>query len=103
MVYVFSALLLAERLGFALFQILAVSGQLLSGLAVDGVGLLHIPKRPPTLRRVLAVAAVLGGAVLVGTSAGLGSESSDPVGVRVAQGASSSRNPRHLDTIEGGR
>ena len=52
-----------------------------------GVGLLHIPKRRPTLRRVLAVAAVLGGAVLVGVPNLSGVPSAaQPVGLRAAQG-----------------
>eukprot|EP00976_Prorocentrum_cordatum_P078459 1183123-Prorocentrum_minimum.AAC.1 len=48
-VYVVTAILLAAPLGFATYSLCAVSGQLLSGLAVDTVGLLGMQRRRPNL------------------------------------------------------
>eukprot|EP00929_Paragymnodinium_shiwhaense_P062146 TRINITY_DN31023_c0_g1_i1.p1 TRINITY_DN31023_c0_g1~~TRINITY_DN31023_c0_g1_i1.p1 ORF type:complete len:413 (-),score=59.02 TRINITY_DN31023_c0_g1_i1:95-1273(-) len=67
--YVLAAILLSSRLGFAAFQLLAISGQLASGLICDGIGLLGLKKRRPTCVRVFAtIAAVVATAL---TSSGV--------------------------------
>jgi len=67
-VYVVAAILLSSRLGFAAFQIAAISGQLTSSLICDAVGLLHLQKRRPTARRVFAVLIAIMGASLTSSS-----------------------------------
>jgi uncharacterized membrane protein YdcZ (DUF606 family) len=62
--YVVCAICISSRVGFAAFQLCAITGQLLSGLMCDAVGLLHLRKRQPTVLRGIAVGATLIGAVL---------------------------------------
>jgi len=68
-IYVVFAILLSNLLGFAAFQLLAITGQLTSGFVCDTVGLLHLPKRKPTVHRGLALAITVCGAAM--TSAGV--------------------------------
>jgi len=68
-VYIVCAILLSSRLGFAAFQLCAISGQLLSSLICDAVGLLYLTKRPATCGRIIAVAFTLAGAIF--TSSGV--------------------------------
>jgi len=68
-VYVVCAILLANRLGFAAFQLFAITGQLTSGFLCDTVGLLHLPKRKPTVQRGVALVITVCGAAM--TSAGV--------------------------------
>lgn len=73
-IYVTTAIFLAARLGFAVFQLCAITGQLASSLACDGVGLLHLTKRPPTPKRIFAVVLVLVGAGLTSSNVDFGDE-----------------------------
>ena len=63
-IYVTSAILLVEPLGFATFQLCATLGQLLSSVCVDAIGLLLLPRRAPTRWRIAAVFALAGAAAL---------------------------------------
>lgn len=66
-VYVVSAILVSSRLGFAAFQLCAISGMLMSGLLCDGVGFLLLPKRKPTVWRAIAILCTVLGAGLTST------------------------------------
>lgn len=68
-VYIVCAILLSSRLGFAVFQLCAISGQLLSSLICDAVGLLYLTKKPATCGRIIAVGFTLAGAIF--TSSGV--------------------------------
>lgn len=59
--YVLSTILLAPKLGFTTFQLASVSGQLLSGIACDAVGLLHLKPSHPTKWRWICVTLCLAG------------------------------------------
>lgn len=58
--YVVAAVLLSSPLGFATFQLAATLGQLTSSLVCDAIGFLILPKRRPTLWRLLALATMCG-------------------------------------------
>jgi transporter family-2 protein len=58
--YVVAAVLLSSPLGFATFQLAATLGQLTSSLVCDAIGFLILPKRRPTLWRLLALLTMCG-------------------------------------------
>eukprot|EP01065_Artemidia_motanka_P049986 TRINITY_DN8447_c0_g1_i1.p1 TRINITY_DN8447_c0_g1~~TRINITY_DN8447_c0_g1_i1.p1 ORF type:complete len:440 (+),score=23.81 TRINITY_DN8447_c0_g1_i1:61-1380(+) len=62
--YVTTAILLVDQIGFAAFQLSATTGQLTSSMICDARGFLGIRKRKPTLLRVVAVATLVAGVVL---------------------------------------
>lgn len=72
--YVVAAIVLSSRLGFAAFQLCAITGQLASSLMCDTVGLLHLERRPPTCWRVLAVLGTIMGASLASSDVDIGEE-----------------------------
>lgn len=67
-VYVVAAILLSSRLGFAVFQLCAIAGQLTSSFVCDTLGLLRLRRRKPTVLRTLALLATMCGTVLTSTS-----------------------------------
>jgi len=71
-VYVVTAILLSPVLGFATFQLAAITGQLFSSLIVDALGFV-VQRRKPTVGRVLALTAIVVGCAL--TTIGVDSES----------------------------
>merc|ERR1719223_2315225 len=52
---VVSAIFLADKLGLVVFQLCITVGQLLSSLALDTLGFLHLQKTKPTLGRAIAI------------------------------------------------
>jgi bacterial/archaeal transporter family-2 protein len=67
--YVTSVFLLIPEIGAAPTVALTVAGQQLASVLVDRRGLLRLPRRPITARRLAGIAALLGGVALV-TAAG---------------------------------
>ncbi len=59
------AILLVPKLGTATFFALLVTGQMLGSLAFDHFGLLGLAQRPVDLPRLLGVALLIGGVVLI--------------------------------------
>ena len=59
------AILLVPRLGAATFFALLVTGQMLASLTFDHVGMLGVAQRPVDLPRLLGVALLIGGVVLI--------------------------------------
>jgi transporter family-2 protein len=64
-VYVTAVFVLLPRIGAAPTVALTVAGQQLAGVAVDQYGLLRLPRRPVTARRLLGVGALLTGVALL--------------------------------------
>lgn len=64
-VYITAALLLTPRLGAANFIVCVVAGQMVSSLLIDHFGLMGLPEKPVNLGRLLGLALILGGMVLV--------------------------------------
>jgi len=64
-VAVFSAIVLAPRLGAASMLALILSGQMLASLAMDQYGMLGYPVRPITLPKLVGGALVIGGIALI--------------------------------------
>jgi len=62
--FVASGVLLSPIIGFALFFVAIVTGQLIVSLVYDATGWYHTPKRPVGAVQVLGVALALGGAVM---------------------------------------
>ena len=62
--YVIGTIVVAERLGFAAFAMMATLGQVSTSLACDVTGLLQDVRRVPSCVRVLALSGVVVGAVL---------------------------------------
>jgi transporter family-2 protein len=56
---------LIPRIGAGPFFVLLVAGQITAGLVISHFGLLNTPVDPVTLRKILGVVAVVGGAALV--------------------------------------
>ena len=69
-VYVVSAVLLTEQLGFAAYQLFAIAGMLLASTACDAAGFLGIRRRSPTRARAAAMALLLVAAGLVAAEGG---------------------------------
>ncbi len=63
--YLVVVIMATPRLGAALTFALVVAGQLVVALAVDRFGLLGLPVRPVSPVRLLGLALVLGGALLI--------------------------------------
>ena len=63
--YVTAVFLLIPEIGAATVVVLTVAGQQLASVAVDRYGLLHLPRREISGRRLTGVALLLAGAVLV--------------------------------------
>lgn len=59
------AALVAPRIGVGALLTAAVAGQLLAALVLDHYGLLGLPRQPTTLVRMLGLAMVFAGAILV--------------------------------------
>lgn len=64
-VYVFSAVVLTPMIGAAAVMALAVTGQLLAGIALDRVGFLGMAVREITLGRVAGAVLLIIGAVMI--------------------------------------
>jgi transporter family-2 protein len=64
-IFIGLAILLVPRLGGAAFVALLVTGQMMAALAFDHYGWLGIPQRPIDLPRVIGVALLIGGVVLI--------------------------------------
>ena len=63
--YVFAIIVLAPRLGVAVTIALTVAGQMIFSLVIDHFGLLGIPAHPVNWYRVLGIAAIIGGVVML--------------------------------------
>jgi len=63
--YVASAIVLAPRLGAATLLAAIVAGQMIASLALDHYGLLGFPVQPISAGRVLAVALIIAGVLLL--------------------------------------
>ncbi|MBX9856564.1 MAG: DMT family transporter [Gemmatimonadaceae bacterium] len=68
-IYVFTATAFAPRLGAATFTAAVVAGQLLAAALIDHAGLFGFAVRPLSLSRVLGLALVAGGALILQQSA----------------------------------
>ena len=66
--YVFAIIVLAPRLGVAVTIGLTVAGQMIFSLLIDHYGLLGIPTQEVNWLRILGVAAIIGGVVLLRTN-----------------------------------
>jgi transporter family-2 protein len=64
-VYVTAVFLLIPLIGAAPTVALTVAGQQLASVAVDQYGLLRLPRRPITARRLLGVGVLLAGVALL--------------------------------------
>ncbi|MFO1104970.1 MAG: DMT family transporter [Amaricoccus sp.] len=65
MAFVLGAVVIAPKIGSAAFFISVVAGQLIGATIADQFGLLGLATRPISLERLLGLALVLAGAVLV--------------------------------------
>eukprot|EP00931_Biecheleriopsis_adriatica_P073938 TRINITY_DN48138_c0_g1_i1.p1 TRINITY_DN48138_c0_g1~~TRINITY_DN48138_c0_g1_i1.p1 ORF type:complete len:619 (-),score=105.07 TRINITY_DN48138_c0_g1_i1:7-1809(-) len=63
-VYVTTAILLVERLGFAALQLSVICGQLTTALLIDATGFLGVPKRKPTILRCISLLVLTAGVAL---------------------------------------
>lgn len=63
--YVTSVFVLLPEIGAAPVVVLTVAGQQLASVAVDRYGLLRLPKRPISRRRLTGVAVLLAGVALI--------------------------------------
>ncbi len=63
--YIVLAILLVPQLGAATFVGLLVAGQMLASIAFDHFGLLGLSQRPLDLPRLIGVALLIGGVVLI--------------------------------------
>ena len=59
------AILLVPQLGAATFFALLITGQMLASLTFDHIGMLGVVQRPVDLPRLLGVALLIGGVVLI--------------------------------------
>lgn len=64
-IFVGLAILLVPRLGAATFIALLVTGQMLASVAIDHFGLLGLARRTVDLPRLIGVALLVGGVVLI--------------------------------------
>lgn len=64
-IFIGLAILLIPKLGSAAFIALLVAGQMMAALAFDHYGWLGIPQRPIDLPRLIGVALLVGGVVLI--------------------------------------
>jgi transporter family-2 protein len=64
-IFIGLAIFLVPRLGGAAFIALLVTGQMMAALAFDHYGWLGLPQRPIDLSRVIGVALLVGGVVLI--------------------------------------
>eukprot|EP00931_Biecheleriopsis_adriatica_P104703 TRINITY_DN7933_c0_g1_i1.p1 TRINITY_DN7933_c0_g1~~TRINITY_DN7933_c0_g1_i1.p1 ORF type:complete len:607 (+),score=103.32 TRINITY_DN7933_c0_g1_i1:69-1823(+) len=63
-VYVTTAILLVEQLGFAALQLSIICGQLTTALLIDATGFLGVPKRQPTFLRCISLVVLSVGVAL---------------------------------------
>ncbi len=63
--YVAMVIVLAPKLGTALTFSLVVAGQMLVSVVLDHYGLMHLPVKPINLYRVLGIALLIGGVLLI--------------------------------------
>ncbi|THH41251.1 DMT family transporter [Neolewinella litorea] len=63
--YVFAIIVLAPRLGVAVTIGLTVAGQMVFSLVIDHYGLMGIPAQSVNWMRVVGIAAIIGGVVLL--------------------------------------
>lgn len=63
--YVGSGIVLGPQLGGAMFMALTVAGQLVAALVLDHYGLLGFPVRPVDLGRLVGVALVIAGVIVL--------------------------------------
>jgi transporter family-2 protein len=63
--YVTAVFMLIPEIGAAAVVVLTVAGQQLASMAVDRYGLLRLPRRPISRRRLLGVAVLLAGVALI--------------------------------------
>nr|WP_200140205.1 MULTISPECIES: DMT family transporter [unclassified Pseudomonas] len=64
-IYITAALLLSPRMGTTSFMACVIGGQLLTSIIIDHFGLMGMPTRQVTLFRVLGVALIFAGVLLV--------------------------------------
>lgn len=64
-VFIGLAILLVPQLGAATFIALLVAGQMLASVAFDHFGLLGLARRPIDLPRLLGIALLIGGVILI--------------------------------------
>lgn len=64
-IYIAISILLVPRLGTAVFVAVLITGQMLASLAFDHFGLFGVPQHSVDLSRILGVALLIAGAVLV--------------------------------------
>lgn len=64
-IYITAALVLTPRLGAAGFIVCVIAGQVLSSLLIDQFGLMGLPEKPVNLPRLLGVAMIVGGMLVV--------------------------------------
>ena len=63
--YLLAASFLSPRIGVGLFLAAIIAGQLLGGVVLDHVGAFGAPPRPVDLPRLLGIAALIAGVVLI--------------------------------------
>jgi transporter family-2 protein len=63
--FVASAVTLVPRLGVAMTFSLIIAGQMLVTLVIDHFGLLGIPEKPISIPRLLGIALITGGVILI--------------------------------------
>ncbi|MGI9253553.1 MAG: DMT family transporter [Thermomicrobiales bacterium] len=63
--YIASAAFLAPRLGVGLFFAAVITGQLLTGVIFDHLGVFGIPQRPADVPRILGILALIAGVILI--------------------------------------
>ncbi|QEY23958.1 DMT family transporter [Neisseria animalis] len=64
-VFVASSVILAPKIGIANFAVLAIAGQMIGALVLDHFGFFGLSVKPINLFKVLGVAVMLGGILLV--------------------------------------
>lgn len=64
-IYITAALVLTPRLGAAGFIVCVIAGQVLSSLLIDQFGLMGLPEKPVNWPRLLGVAMIVGGMLVV--------------------------------------
>lgn len=64
-VYITAALLLAPKLGAAIFMTAVIAGQILASLAIDYFGLVGFQAKPLTLPRLIGAAVVVAGVLVM--------------------------------------
>jgi len=64
-IFIIISILIAKQLGAAMLIALLVAGQMCASIVIDHFGWLGLPQRPIDLGRLVAVALLIGGVVLI--------------------------------------